>query len=107
MHQGRASDHRSVVEWERGSASELVNAVVFTGWGGERGPWVLTSRAGEPVSDCLCECSALRSSRCFLSSASLAFFASISSRRCAILESMLARVNVSYAAKERQWSGGC
>lgn len=50
--------------------------------------WFSTSLAGEPLSDCLFEPSALRSSRCFLSSANLAFFASISSRRCAI-ESMM------------------
>lgn len=50
-----------------------------------------TSLAGDPLIDCLCELSALRNSRCFFSSASFAFFANISSRRCAMVESMVGK----------------
>jgi hypothetical protein len=54
-----------------------------------------TSPRGLAVDDCLLEpaCSR-RSSRCLLSSASLAFFASISWRRCANGESMVWSVGV-------------
>jgi hypothetical protein len=46
-----------------------------------------TSVDGEPI-DCLAAFCSFRSSRCFLSSASFAFFARISSRRCCIVVSM-------------------
>lgn len=70
---------------------------------GKRWLWFSTSLAGDPVVDCLCDCSALRNSRCFLSSASLAFLASISSRRCAIVESMMEGGGSRAPSSSRLW----